>query len=59
EYGWMSWPLFTSLVTGGELTVSPWCREQVDQLVALGSDPLTWPVADAAALPAAARGVVA
>jgi isopentenyl-diphosphate Delta-isomerase len=59
EYGWMSWPLFTSLVTGGELTVSPWCREQVDQLVALGSDPLAWPVADDAGLPEAAREVVA
>jgi isopentenyl-diphosphate delta-isomerase len=58
EYGWMSWPLFVSLVSGGELAVSPWCREQVDQLVALGSDPLTWPVADDAELPAAARGVV-
>ena len=58
EYGWMSWSLFVSLVTGGELTVSPWCREQVDQLVALGSDPLTWPVADEAELPAAARGIV-
>ena len=57
EYGWMSWPLFVSLVTGGELTVSPWCREQVDQLVALGSDPLAWPVADEAGLPAAARDV--
>ncbi|MGB3437823.1 MAG: isopentenyl-diphosphate Delta-isomerase [Actinophytocola sp.] len=59
EYGWISWPLFVSLVTGGELAVSPWCREQVDQLVALGSDPLAWPVADGAGLPAAARGVVA
>lgn len=59
EHGWMSWPLFVSLVTGGELAVSPWCREQVGQLVALGSDPLAWPVADEAGLPAAARGVVA
>jgi isopentenyl-diphosphate Delta-isomerase len=58
EYGWMSWPLFVSLVAGGELDVSPWCREQVAQLVALGPDPLTWPVADEAELPAAARGVV-
>jgi isopentenyl-diphosphate delta-isomerase len=55
EHGWMSWRLFVSLVTGGELIVSPWCREQVDQLVALGPDPLTWPVADEADLPAAAR----
>jgi isopentenyl-diphosphate delta-isomerase len=59
EHGWVSWPLFVSLVTGGELTVSPWCRTQVDQLVALGPDPLDWPAADAAGLPAAARGVVA
>ena len=54
EYGWMSWPLFVSLVTGGELAVSPWCREQVDQLVALGADPLGWPVVDAGELPPAA-----
>jgi isopentenyl-diphosphate delta-isomerase len=58
EHGWISWPLFVGLVSGGELTVSPWCREQVAQLVALGLDPLTWPVADESGLPAAARGVV-
>lgn len=57
EYGWVSWPLFVSLVTGGELSVSPWCLEQVPQLTALGQDPLTWPTADEADLPAAARGV--
>lgn len=54
EYGWISWSLFVSLVTGGELAVSPWCREQVDELVALGDDPLAWPVADARRLPPAA-----
>ncbi len=54
ESGWVSWPLFASLVTGGELAVSPWCREQVEQLVALGDEPLGWPVAPAAGLPAAA-----
>jgi isopentenyl-diphosphate delta-isomerase len=59
EHGWVSWPLFVSLVTGGELTVSPWCRSQVDQLVALGPDPLAWPVADEAELPPAALGAVA
>jgi isopentenyl-diphosphate Delta-isomerase len=58
EYGWVSWPLFVSLVSGGELAVSPWCQEQVAQLAALGSDPLAWPVADEAGLPAAARGAV-
>jgi isopentenyl-diphosphate delta-isomerase len=57
EYGWVSWPLFVSLVTVGELTVSPWCREQVDQLIGLGPDPLGWPVADDAGLPPAARAV--
>jgi isopentenyl-diphosphate delta-isomerase len=54
EFGWVSWPLFVSLVTGGELAVSPWCSEQVDQLVALGPDPLEWPVASADDLPPAA-----
>lgn len=55
EYGWLSWPLFVSMVTGGELAVSPWCREQVDQLVLLGPDPLGWPVASPDTLPPAAR----
>jgi isopentenyl-diphosphate delta-isomerase len=54
ESGWVSWPLFVSMVTGGELTVSPWCRKQVDELTALGGDPLAWPVADAGELPQAA-----
>jgi isopentenyl-diphosphate delta-isomerase len=59
EHGWVSWPLFVSLVTGGELMVSPWCREQVDQLVALGPDPLAWPIADESGLPPAALSAVA
>lgn len=59
EYGWISWPLFVSLVTAGELDVSQWCREQVAQLVELGPDPLAWPVAGDAELPPAALGVVA
>jgi isopentenyl-diphosphate Delta-isomerase len=54
EFGWASWPLFVSLVTGGELAVSPWCREQVDQLAVLGRDPLDWPVAAPDGLPPAA-----
>jgi isopentenyl-diphosphate Delta-isomerase len=54
EFGWVSWPLFVGLVVGGELAVSPWCREQVDQLTMLGPDPLGWPVAAATELPAAA-----
>jgi isopentenyl-diphosphate Delta-isomerase len=54
EFGWISWQLFVSLVTGGELAVSPWCREQVDQLAVLGPDPLAWPAAAADGLPPAA-----
>lgn len=54
EFGWVSWPLFVSMVVGGELAVSPWCRMQVDELAALGDDPLAWPVASAADLPPAA-----
>lgn len=54
ECGWVSWSLFVSLVTGGELAVSPWCRSQVGQLAALGRDPLGWPVAPPGKLPPAA-----
>jgi isopentenyl-diphosphate delta-isomerase len=54
EFGWVSWPLFVSMVAGGELAVSPWCRTQVGELAALGEDPLAWPVAPAAELPPAA-----
>ena len=38
-----------------QLEISPWCGEQVRQLVGLGADPLGWPVADPADLPPAAR----
>lgn len=54
EFGWVSWALFVGLVTGGELAMSPWCREQVDQLVSLGDDPLLWPSVEAGELPSAA-----
>ncbi|MGH3761584.1 isopentenyl-diphosphate Delta-isomerase [Actinophytocola sp.] len=54
ESGWVSWPLFVSMVRGGELAVSPWCREQVDQLAALGPDPLAWTAAEPGDLPQAA-----
>lgn len=52
---WMPWKEFTEGVVDGTLAISPWCREQVPQLVELGADPLGWPVADPAGLPAAAR----
>ena len=52
---WVDWPSFADAVIAGERPVSPWCRLQVDELVALGPDPLAWPVADPAELPPAAR----
>ncbi|MBO4275265.1 isopentenyl-diphosphate Delta-isomerase [Microbispora triticiradicis] len=54
EVRWEPWASFAAGVTSGELDISPWAREQVPQLVALGPDPLAWPVADPAALPPAA-----
>jgi isopentenyl-diphosphate Delta-isomerase len=56
ETRWMPWTSFTAVVTAGEFDVSPWCREQVPELIGLGADPLRWPAADADELPAAARG---
>ncbi|GAA3165547.1 isopentenyl-diphosphate Delta-isomerase [Planomonospora alba] len=55
ETRWMPWQEFAEGVLGGRLPISPWCREQVPYLDKLGDDPLTWPVADPADLPAAAR----
>ncbi|MEV0971565.1 isopentenyl-diphosphate Delta-isomerase [Microtetraspora glauca] len=52
---WMPWKQFADMVLSGEMDISPWAREQVPQLVALGPDPLTWPVGDPAELPAAVR----
>ncbi|MFB9676874.1 isopentenyl-diphosphate Delta-isomerase [Streptosporangium vulgare] len=52
---WMPWKEFTDGVIGDRLPISPWCREQVPQLVELGADPLTWRAADPADLPPAAR----
>ncbi|WP_093258353.1 isopentenyl-diphosphate Delta-isomerase [Thermostaphylospora chromogena] len=54
EVAWRPWKEFADEVMSGELTMSPWCSEQVPQLVALGPDPLKWEPADPAALPEAA-----
>ncbi|WP_283139511.1 isopentenyl-diphosphate Delta-isomerase [Rhizohabitans arisaemae] len=51
---WMSWAGFAEGVLSGDLEISPWCREQVPELVAIGDDPLRWPSADVALLPPAA-----
>ncbi|RBQ15760.1 isopentenyl-diphosphate delta-isomerase [Spongiactinospora rosea] len=55
EVEWMPWPRFADDVMSGRVVISPWCREQVPLLTALGDDPLAWAPADPAALPAAAR----
>ena len=52
---WMPWKEFVAGVLDHSLEISPWCGEQVIQLVGLGADPLGWPVADPADLPPAAR----
>lgn len=57
EVRWEPWTRFAAEVMSGGLDISPWAREQVPQLVALGPDPLAWPVADPATLPPAARPV--
>ena len=54
ESEWVPWGRFVDQVTSGR-AVSQWCREQVDELVALGPDPKAWTEADDALLPPAAR----
>jgi isopentenyl-diphosphate delta-isomerase len=51
----MPWEEFADGVVSGSLAISPWCGEQVPLLIALGPDPLSWPLADPASLPPAAR----
>ncbi|QNN51078.1 isopentenyl-diphosphate Delta-isomerase [Phycicoccus endophyticus] len=55
EVRWVPWAAFAADVRAGRRAVSPWCAEQVPLLDALGEDPRSWPVADPAELPAAAR----
>ncbi len=52
---WVDWDGFSADVLDGARAVSPWCREQLEELVTLGADPRVWPEADAALLPPAAR----
>jgi isopentenyl-diphosphate delta-isomerase len=51
---WSPWAEFTAQDDAGD-PLSSWCIEQVEQLCALGPDPLAWPAGDLALLPAAAR----
>lgn len=52
DVAWVDWSTFRSGVLDGTRPISPWCREQVEQLPA---DPLAAPEQPAAALPPAAR----
>jgi isopentenyl-diphosphate delta-isomerase len=50
---WVPWVQFVDEVGRGR-SVSPWCKEQIDELAALGDKPLSWPVGKASELPEAA-----
>lgn len=52
EVDWVDWDEFRSGVLEGTRPISPWCREQVEQLPA---DPLRAPAQSATGLPPAAR----
>ena len=51
---WEPWSEFSAGVLDGSREVSPWCREQVPQLVRLGADPLLWAGVSPSTLPLAA-----
>ena len=59
---WVDWPTFTAAVLSGEREVSPWCRQQVAELVPVvgatwnGRGPVT--PADPSLLPPAVRAAV-
>ena len=50
----VSWPQLVERARE-DTSLSPWCREQIPQLAALGPDPAAWPAADAVSLPPALR----
>ena len=52
DVAWVDWAEFRAGVLDGSREISPWCREQVEQLPA---DPLAAPEQPASALPPAAR----
>lgn len=54
---WVSWSSFAADVLAGSVEVSPWCRDQVEQLFELGDDPALWPAAPSSALPPVLRNL--
>jgi len=53
EAWWVPWAEFAARVDGAD-PLSSWCAQQVEQLSALGPDPLAWPVGHVTLLPGAA-----
>ncbi|MFY1598548.1 isopentenyl-diphosphate Delta-isomerase [Micromonospora sp. WMMD737] len=51
DFEWVAWADFVYAVGTGDISVSPWCRLQVAELVTLGDDPTRWPTADECLLP--------
>jgi isopentenyl-diphosphate delta-isomerase len=56
EAWWVPWTEFAASSGGVDGTdpLSPWSAQQVEQLSALGPDPLSWPAGEPSLLPAAA-----
>jgi len=52
ELAWVDWIRFRAEVLAGDRVISPWCREQIEQLPV---DPLRAPAASPGGLPPAAR----
>ncbi len=59
EVATVQWAAWSDVLTDSDLrgSLSPWCQLQLNELDRLGRRPADWPIADAAALPPAARGV--
>jgi isopentenyl-diphosphate delta-isomerase len=58
QFRWVPWDAFVTRARTDD-TLSPWCRQQVGELAALGPVPGEWAAAPAAELPAAARTALA
>ncbi|GAB3301962.1 isopentenyl-diphosphate Delta-isomerase [Parasphingorhabdus pacifica] len=50
---WMDWDQFADSAVYEMPNLSPWCRQQVHQLRAVGANPRGWPTASVTELPAA------
>jgi isopentenyl-diphosphate delta-isomerase len=55
EYRWTNWPQFARDVLNNRMTVSPWCRQQIEQLSQLDHHPATWANAATEQLPPAGQ----